>query len=449
MKKLWEKDWQLNETVEAFETRGDMEMGQKLAEFDVYCSLAHVKMLNSIDMLSDLDLNKAEKGLKEVLSLVKKGKFKMEIGDEDIHTKIEGFITEKYAQSGKKIHVGISRSDQALTDVRLYTKTELIRIWKMSIELAESFCKFAKKYEFIPMVGYTHMQKAMPSSIGMWAASFAEAILDDLRMLKTAYYITDRSPLGSAASYGVPLALDRKYTSKLLGFGNVQQNSLYCHTSRNKLESEVIFALSMVLFDINRFCNDVMLFTTAEFDYFDVDRTLCTGSSIMPQKKNVDVAELLRGKIHLMLGYYLQSASLSTNLISGYSREVQDGKKPLLESLDLASESIHVAKILLEGITPKKEKLEKGLSSETFAAYKAIKMTSEGKAFRDAYSTVGRELDRIGPENIRNILKISSHIGGTGNLGIEQYMEQLSKEKKIVEKEDKNFKTAIQKLVNG
>jgi len=449
MGKLWEKDWKLDKAVEAFETKGDMEMDQKLAEFDVYCSIAQVKMLNKMGILSPSELKTAKKGLLDALSLIKAGKFKLGDGDEDIHTKIENFITERYGEVGKKMHTGRSRSDQAVTDVRLYTKRSLLEIWAELISLAEGFSKFAKKYEFMPMPGYTHMQKAMLSSVGMWASAFAESFLDDLVMLKAVYEINNRSPLGSAASYGVPLNLDREYAAELLGFGGVQKNSLYCHNSRTKIESETISALAPILMDINRFASDVMLFTTSEFNYFSVDKELCSGSSIMPQKKNVDVAELLRSKIHIALGYYIQSASLPSNLVSGYSREVQEGKRPLFESMEIATESLKVANILLNGITPNEEAMRKGLTPEVFAAQKALELTVNGEAFRDAYKSVGKDPKGYMPNDMQSALKKSKHTGGTGNLGLSAYSAQIKSEKGILGKEVKKYRDSVEKLVNG
>lgn len=448
MKKLWEKDWKLNKAVELFETKGDIELDQQIAEFDVYGSIAHIKMLNKIEVLSASEFGTAKKGLIEVLSLIKSGKFTLQGGEEDIHTKIENFITEKYGDVGKKIHTGRSRNDQILTDVRLYTKSCLLQLWKQTIILADSFNLFAKKYEFMPMPGYTHMQKAMPSSVGMWAGSFTEALIDDLEILKAAYNINNKSPLGSAASYGVPLALDREYTAKAMGFAALQKNSLYCQNSRGKIESEVISALNSVLFDINRFASDVMLFTTSEFGYFEVDKELCSGSSIMPQKKNVDVAELLRSKVHLGIGYYMQSLSISSNLPSGYNRDGQAIKKPLFESMELALESVKISGILLNGLHPNKKKMEEALTSEIFATHKALGMISNGKSFRDAYKEVGKSPKEYLPKDLVKVLKESMHSGGTGNLGLDNYSIQIKNEKKVLQKEEGAFNSAIKSLIN-
>jgi argininosuccinate lyase len=449
MKKLWQKDWELEKAVEIFETKGDMKADQSLVDFDVYGTLAHVMMLKKIGILNETELQKVRKGLLEILALNKSGNFKLEEGDEDVHTKVENFITEKCGEVGKKIHTGRSRNDQVLTDLRLFTKSNLLQVWKEVISIAESFNSFAKKYEFVPMPGYTHMQKAMPSSVGMWAGAFTEGLLDDLEIIKAVYTMSNKSPLGSAAGYGVPLPLDREYTAKLLGFGTVQKNSLYTQNSRGKAESEIISGLIPVFLDINKFASDVMLFTTSEFDYFEVDKKLCSGSSIMPQKKNVDIGELLRSKVNLVLGYYVESVSLSSNLPSGYARDMQDGKRPLFQTMELAIDAIRAASVLLGSIHPNEDKMRKAMTSEIFATHNALRMTVEGMAFRDAYKIAEKAAQKWMPENIEKVIKESVHTGGTGNLGLDGYAEQIKSEKKAFEKEYESFNGAIKSLING
>ena len=449
MPKLWEKDWKLDEEIEKFETRGDIGLDQNLGEFDVYCSLAHVSMLSKIGIISNNELLQAKKSLLKSLSLIKAGKFSLEEGDEDIHTKIENFVTSDSGEVGKKMHTGRSRNDQVLTDMRLYTKSNLLKIWKETILLSKQFAEFAKKYEFMAMPGYTHMQKAMPSSVGMWAASFSEALLDDLALIKTAYALNDKSPLGSAAAYGVPLDLDREYTAKILGFNSLQKNSLYCQNSRGKAESETIAVLNSLLFDINKFASDVMLFTTSEFGYFKVDEKLCSGSSIMPQKKNIDVAELLRSKIHLGLGYYAASSSLASNLPSGYNRDLQDGKPLLMKEIEVALESLKITGILLNGLHPNVEKMKEALTPEIFATHNAIGMVAKGKPFRDAYKAAGKKPNGHMPKDIGTILKSSKHLGGTGNLSLGSYLAQAEKEKNELEKEKNRFENAINALIKS
>lgn len=397
MKKLWQKNkTELNSLVEAFETKHDLILDQKLIKYDVLGSIAHAKMLFKINILTGEELSKLEQGLSEILKLDKAGEFNLEYGDEDIHTKIENFLTEKYGEVGKKIHTARSRNDQVLTALRLYTKAELEQAQKSTEALINSFHKFSKEHRDIAMPGYTHMQKAMPSSVSMWAESFKDSLIDDLAVIKSAYILNNQSPLGSAAGYGLPIEIDKHFTAKILGFEKVQENPIYCQNSRGKIEGVILASLISLLSTINKFSTDLILFTTTEFNFFTPSQDITTGSSIMPQKKNLDVAELLKSKVHLVLGNYIQIVSLSSNLNSGYNRNIQDTKKPLMESLEIALDSLKITKILLENITPNEKALAAAMTDELFATEKALKLVLEGESFRDAYQKVGKDYSRGG-----------------------------------------------------
>jgi len=446
--KLWQKNNQtMDSFIETFETKGDLVLDQKLTKYDVYGSLAQIKMLKKIGIVTEKEESTAITGLLEVLELHKKGNFTLEHGDEDIHTKIENFLTEKYGEVGKKIHTGRSRNDQVLTDLRLYTKENMLSIWEELLELIHSFYAFSKQYEFVPMPGYTHMQKAMPSSVGMWGGSFTESLLDSLVQLKTAYELNDKSPLGSAAGYGAPLQLDREYTAKLLGFGSVQINSLYCQNSRGKIESLVLAALCTILQDINKFATDVLLFTTAEFNYFSVSNDLCSGSSIMPQKVNLDLAELLRSKVHSVLGNYMQLIGMTSNLPSGYNRDFQDTKKPLIESLEMTLDCIRVANMLINKLSPQEDKMKQALTPEIYATHNVLQLVGQGIPFRKAYQTIKEKINETNTHNPEKTIKESQHLGGTGNLFLKHYFVLLKQEKEIYNKEMKKFTAAIISLL--
>lgn len=444
--KLWQKDWELDKFIESFETKGDLLLDQKLIKYDIYGSLAHAKGLGKIGIFSKNEEKRIIKGLHKIIDLVENEEFILEQGDEDVHTKIENFLTENYGEAGKKINTGRSRNDQILTDLRLYSKEQLLFIWKELLGLINSFYEFSKQYEFLPMPGYTHIQRAMPSSVGMWSSAFIESLLDDLSVLKAGYSLNNKSPLGSAAGYGVPLPLDREYTTNLLGFKEVQINSLYCQNSRGKIDAVILSGLCSILQSINKFATDVLIFTTKEFGFFRVTNTLCSGSSIMPQKANVDIAELLRSKIHIVIGHYIQLVSLSSNLPSGYNRDLQDSKKPLMESLELTKDCIKAANILINNLEPQKKKLKKALTPEIFATHKALEMVSKGIPFRQAYQTVGSNLSELTVSNTESALKQSTHIGGTGNLCLNRYLEMLKKEEEIYKEEQNKFSTAINSL---
>lgn len=438
MKKLWQKNWKLNTFVEAFETKDDILLDQKLTPFDIAGSLAHAKMLKKIGILTEKELDQVTKGFHEIYKLHKKGKFTLSFGDEDIHTKIENFLTEKIGAVGKKIHTGRSRNDQVLTALRLLAKSDLLYIWESIFSLLDSFLEFAETNNDVVIPGYTHMQKAMPYTFGAWAEAFASALIDDCSLLQLAFSLIDQSPLGSAAGFGTPLPLDKEYCAKLMGFEKVQENALYCQNSRGKFEAIVLAALVSILGDVNKFASDVLLFTTSEFKFLTVDPSVCTGSSIMPQKKNVDIAELIRSKVHVVLGNYNQIIGLSTNLISGYNRDLQDMKKPLIESLEVTNVTLQAATILVKSIAPNKEVLKKSLTPELYATHKAFALTKQGIPFREAYNTIGKNIfvDK-GVESVE--ITIPLHII--------QFKKRIEEQKKIFIGHKKKHNAAMKNLL--
>lgn len=394
MKKLWEGKQNLNKEVEIFETKGDLLLDQKLVKYDCLGSIAHAQMLAEIGILTPKELKSLKKHLENIIKLHEKGQFQLVEGDEDIHTKIENYLTLKCGESGKKIHTSRSRNDQVLTALRLFMKDQLDLIKKEIISLQKSFADYSIKYKTMEMPGYTHMQKAMPSTVGVWAGNFAESLSDDLQIVQTTYNIINQSPLGSAAGYGVPFDVKKDYTAQLLGFAKVQENPLYCQNSRGKFEASVLSVLISVLQTINKFATDLLLFTTAEYGFFTVTDELTTGSSIMPQKKNVDLAELLRSKIHLVFGNYVSIISLCSNLPSGYNRDLQDTKKPLFESLEIAISSLKMCQILLSGLHPDAKKLKAAMTSELYAAEDVMKLAKKGIPFRTAYQKIASRYRR-------------------------------------------------------
>lgn len=449
MTKLWNKTSdKLNKTVEEFETGGDLVLDKYMIEADVYGSFAHAFMLSTIGLLTKTELSDIRKGLLKILELHKEGKFNLEFGDEDIHTKIENFLTQTIGKAGKKIHAGRSRNDQILLDMRIYTKSELLKIWGSLLDLTAVLIDLSEKYSNLPMPGYTHMQKAMPSSVGMWFGSFAESLLDDAKVLQTAFDLNDQSPLGSGAGYGVSLNLDRKLVADFLGFKKVQTNSLYCQNSRGKIESIVGFALLQIIFDISKLASDILLFTTSEFNFFEVDESLFTGSSIMPRKKNVDIAELLRSKVNIMLGYLIQIFTTVVNLPSGYNRDFQDIKRPFIESINLTKNVINISEILIKNIKPNKEILIKSMTPELYSAHIAHQLVEDGTSFREAYKKVDDIVNNFPIFDPYKIIKMSKHIGGTANLQLNVIKKILFRYKKNLLKETRNYNKIISNFRN-
>ncbi len=391
MKKLWDKkgETKTDKTVEDYTVGVDYLLDLELLPYDIQGTMAHAKMLQKIKILNTKELSLALKGLTEILNLWKAGKFKIDKSQEDGHTAIEAYLTEKYGDVGKKIHTGRSRNDQSLTMTRLFSKEKLLGIRNAIEELIKAIEGQIKKQGKIKMPGYTHMQRAMPSSVAMWLGSYAASLRDDMILIDAALRIIDQNPLGSAAGYGESvLGLDRKLTTRELGFKRVQENPMYCAMSRGKFENMILQTVSNVMFDIGKFSSDLLLFTTKEFDFFTLPDHFKTGSSIMPQKKNYDVLELVRGNIAVFNGYQQQIENVVKNLPSGYNRDFQLTKEPYIKGIKLAEDTIRIASMVAEGLLAKKENLEKACTPELYATDEALRLVKKGKSFREAYQEI-------------------------------------------------------------
>ena len=306
MKKLWErkKGMKTNEQVEDYTVGVDYLLDLELLPYDVAGTMAHAKMLRKIKILNDKELATLLVGLNKILSLWKAGKFKIDKSQEDSSTAIEMYLTENYGDVGKKVHTGRSRNDQVLVTARLFSNEKVLELKKEIESLIKTLEVQIKKQGKIKMPGYTHMQRAMPSSVGMWLGSYHDSLEDDVIVLEAVMKVIDQNPLGSAAGYGEnTLGLDRKFTTRELNFKRVQENPMYCAFSRGKFENMILQALGSAMFDLGKIASDLLLFTTREFDFFTLPDSFKTGSSIMPQKKNYDVLELIRGNVAIFDGY--------------------------------------------------------------------------------------------------------------------------------------------------
>lgn len=395
MTKLWQKNYSLDKAVEAFTVGNDYILDQTLVKHDAKASIAHAEMLKKVGLLSNKEFSQIKKVLQQIISLAEKGKFEIKQTDEDCHTAIENFLTRKIGEAGKKIHTARSRNDQVIAAIRLYLKDEISTVKKLVAELLSALKSFEKKYGRVKIPGYTHMQKAMPSSIGLWIKAFSESLEDDLKLLEAAAELIDQCPLGSAAGYGVPvLKIDRKFVAKKLGFGKVQDNVLYVQNSRGKFELVILNALQAIMLDLNKLATDLMLFSTSEFGYLSLPAEFCTGSSIMPQKKNHDVVELLRAKTAMFSGYSYMIILLITNLPSGYNRDLQLTKQPLIEGVELAKNCLKMAAEIIKKLKVNKENCEAAVlgSKALFATETAYKLVKKGTSFREAYRAVAASL---------------------------------------------------------
>ena len=458
MTKLWQKGYRLNEQVERFEGAQNSLLDSKLIRHDVWGSLAHAAMLQHIGVLTDTEHQALQKSLCYILALERVNAFAISPADEDVHTSIENYLVAEAGVAGKKIHMARSRNDQVLVDLRLFGKEQLHDIAYKLTDLCAALLDFAQAHADVPMPGYTHMQRAMLSSVGLWAGSFAEALLDDEQLLSTAYVVNDQSPLGSAAGYGVPIAIDRQFTATLLGFARVQNNVIYAQNSRGKIEAAIVQALAQIMLDLSKMAQDILLFTTVEYGFFQVPQELCTGSSIMPQKRNLGVMELVRARTQTMLALQQQILGIVSGLPSGYNMDYQETKRPFMEALALVQDSLEICTLVVQGLEVNTEKLVAACSFELFAADRAYELTTSANLpFRYAYRIVGAEvtaqLDRHVPfqaesqEQLVQRLAKRSHLGGAGNLGLEQDRNQLAHAQAVWEERAATFATAIEKLV--
>ena len=436
----------VRKAVEQFTVGDDWLLDRKLVRWDCFGSLAHATMLQSIGILSAEELKAARKGLSEILSLAAGGKFEITPADEDCHTAIENYLTQKYGEVGKKIHTARSRNDQVLTTLKLYQKAALLRIGTLSVVLAENLHAFASKYP-VAFPGYTHMQKGMPSTVQLWAAAHAESLLDDCKLLKSAFEFVDASPLGSAAGYGVTIPINRELSAKLLGFARVHRNVITTQNGRGKNEAVVLSALATVMRDLGSFGADLLFFSQRELGYLTLPERFCTGSSIMPQKRNPDVLELLRGKVKVVASLQAQVLSVASDLPSGYNRDYQLTKRPLLDGVEIVEAALTILATLVKELGVDKARCEAALEPELFAADMANELVKGGKSFRDAYREVKASLEKLAVTDPYKFIKQKTHTGAPGNPGLAELASDLAAEKKFFASTETQFAGTLQKLL--
>jgi argininosuccinate lyase len=390
-KKLWQKGYQLNRKIEDFTVGDDHILDQRLVAYDCRASIAHAQMLGKIGILSEENVKVLVNVLGHIIELDRKGKFRVLKSDEDCHTAIENHLSKTCGHTGKMIQTFRSRNDQVLTALRLLYKDELLEINALITKANETLFEFKKRYMHVKIPGFTHTRKAMPSSIELWSNAIIDSMKDNQKMLKAVYDLIDQSPLGTGAGYGIPFEIDRQYTANQMGFDRVQDNPIYVQNSRGKFESIILHALSLILFDINKAASDLILFTLPEFAFFELPDEFLTGSSMMPQKKNPDVLELLRANYHIIVSYEFQVKNIISNLISGYHRDFQQPKGPTLKGFEIAKSSLSVFSLVLENLGVNEDNCSRAMTDELFAAEKAYRLVKQGMPFRDAYLTVAKE----------------------------------------------------------
>lgn len=412
--KLWQKNVELNKEIEKFTVGKDRELDAFLAPYDVLGSMAHITMLESINLLTSSELEVLLKELKNIYRLAESGKFVIEDGVEDVHSQVELMLTRKLGDAGKKIHSGRSRNDQVLVDLKLFSRAGIHSIAQESKKLFDELQKQSEKYKNVLMPGYTHTQIAMPSSFGLWFGAYAESLADDMQLLLAAWRVANRNPLGSAAGYGSSFPLNRTMTTKLLGFESMDYNVVYAQMGRGKTERTIAFAIASIAGTISKLAFDACMFNSQNFGFIHLPTECTTGSSIMPHKKNPDVFELIRAKCNKLQTLPSQITAIMNNLICGYSRDLQTIKEVFMPAFGELLDCIRMTAYIVERTEVNEHILENPLYDPIFSVEEVNRRVIAGTPFREAYKQVGLEIEAGNFTPDKNIHH--THEGSIGNL---------------------------------
>ena len=412
--KLWQKNVELNKEIEKFTVGKDRELDVFLAPYDVLGSMAHITMLESINLLTSSELEVLLKELKNIYRLAESGKFVIEDGVEDVHSQVELMLTRKLGDAGKKIHSGRSRNDQVLVDLKLFSRAGIHSIAQESKKLFDELQKQSEKYKNVLMPGYTHTQIAMPSSFGLWFGAYAESLADDMQLLLAAWRVANRNPLGSAAGYGSSFPLNRTMTTKLLGFESMDYNVVYAQMGRGKTERTIAFAIASIAGTISKLAFDACMFNSQNFGFIHLPTECTTGSSIMPHKKNPDVFELIRAKCNKLQTLPSQITAIMNNLICGYSRDLQTIKEVFMPAFGELLDCIRMTAYIVERTEVNEHILENPLYDPIFSVEEGNRRVIAGTPFREAYKQVGLEIEAGNFTPDKNIHH--THEGSIGNL---------------------------------
>ena len=442
--KLWEKSYSTETRIEEFTVGNDAQLDMALAPYDVQGSLAHIEMLESINLLEKDELKVLQIELKNIYKEILDGDFVIEDGVEDIHSQVEMLLTQRLGDVGKKIHSGRSRNDQVLVDLKLYIRAELKETVQQTKQLFDKFTQLSEKFKDVYIPGYTHLQVAMPSSFGLWFGAYAESLADDMNMLLAAYRISNKNPLGSAAGYGSSFPLDRQLTTDLLGFDDINYNAVYAQMSRGKTEKLVSMALASVAGTLSRMAMDVCLYMSQNFGFLTFPKELTTGSSIMPHKKNPDVFEIMRGKCNRIAALPNEITMMTTNLPSGYHREMQLIKEGFFPAFNTINECMEMAEFMFDQMIVTENLLDDEKYKYVFSVEVVNDLVLKGVPFRDAYKQVGEDIENNTFEPLREINH--SHEGSIGNLALDKITASINKT--LDEFKFTVTDSAIEKLLN-
>ena len=426
--KLWDKGYATDAFVEEFTVGRDRELDLYLAEADVLGNMAHMKMLHSIGLLSAEDAVALEQGLKEIYKQVQRGEFVIEEGVEDVHSQVEFMLTERCGDAGKRIHTGRSRNDQVMVDLKLFSRSAIIALQEGVEQLFSTLMAKAAEYKDVLMPGYTHQQVAMPSSFGMWLSAYAEALADDLLMLRAAYELVNTNPLGSGAGYGSSVPLNRSMTTELLGFEDLAYNSMYAQMQRGKTERTVLTAIAAVAATVGRLAQDVCLYSCANFGFVKLPDAFTTGSSIMPHKKNPDIFELIRAKCNRLQAQPMEVTLIMTNLPSGYFRDMQLTKEIYVPAFKEIADVLRMAATGISEMWINRDILADEKYKYLFTVEDVNDAVAQGVPFRDAYREVGMRVQNGTYEHDGRELK-HTHEGSIGNLCLDKIAAKFARHK--------------------
>ncbi len=412
--KLWSKGFEPDQLIERFTVGADRELDLRLARYDVQGSMAHIRMLESIGLLSKDELDKLLAGLQEIAAIIEEGNFRIDEGVEDVHSQVEFMLTAKLGDIGKKIHSGRSRNDQVLVDLKLFMRDELRRIASETERLFHKLLELSEKHKDVLMPGYTHLQVAMPSSFGLWFGAYAESLADDMQLLVAAYNIANQNPLGSAAGYGSSFPLDREMTTRLLGFADLHYNVVAAQMSRGKTERAAAMAIAAIASTLGHLAMDVCMWMCQNFGFVSFPDELTTGSSIMPHKKNPDVFEIMRGKCNRLTAVPNEIALLTANLPLGYNRDLQLLKDIIFPATTELTECLDMATFMLGHMQVRRDIVSDPRYDYLFTVEEVNRLVLGGMPFREAYRKVGLEVQDGSYRPVREVHH--THAGSISNL---------------------------------
>ena len=432
-----------------YTTGDDRTWDARLLSWDVLGSLGHIEGLRAAGLINNAEYVSLRRGLREVFAATSGGRLVLDHRHEDVHTAVEYWLTSRVPGIGERLHTGRSRNDQVACDLRLFLKHELLDVHAAAMSLADALVTFAAKHRTVLWPGYTHGRRAMPSSVGLWAGALAEGVLDTLESLPALWSRVDRSPLGSAAGYGVPLPLQRSVVARALGFNGLDVNVASVQGGRGKLEAAVLFWCTQLGHDVARLCQDVIVFSGEEFGYLSLPADLATGSSIMPHKRNPDLFELTRGRAAAVEGDLLSVLQIKAKLSGGYHRDFQLLKEPLMRGLDRTGAMLEAVTHALPKLGVDRKRCGAALAGGVLATDEVMRRVETGRPFRTAYREVAaalKEGETFGSPEAKQIIARRGSTGGLGNLGLPELKKRVRGSGIWNARERKRFKGAMTKL---